>query len=94
MEKYVDVMEFACRECKYHGCEHNEEGFCWVDDDVFLWDRIENLRDGDIYFICERQYVKPGYCEFCGTKLRKVLQIRDKKRGDKYEWICPECDLR
>ena len=92
MEKYVELLDFACSECKYKGCSYNEKGVCMVDNTEFLWDRIDDFANEKGYFICYKQDIKIGHCEFCGEKLEKVVQIHDKKYGNKYEWVCPnEC---
>ena len=91
MENIVRYDEYVNNECPYKGCEYNWNGVCENQNPSFLWARIEELYYKYILFLCDEQEVKPGYCEFCGAELEKVVQIYDKKYGNKYEWICPEC---
>lgn len=98
----IKIIDFLCGKCPFEGCWENEDGICLNEDEEFLLNTFDTIRDvcekdiNDIFdetFECEPK-LYDNTCKYCGAQLR--YHVDRVPYGDTYasveSWYCPNCD--
>ncbi len=103
----IKIIDFLCGKCPYMGCQYNDLGMCLNDNEDFLLNIFDKIRD--IYenndfgkllfqlsistFECEPK-LNDHTCKYCGNHLKYTIDY--VPYSDIYTpmktWYCPLCD--
>ena len=66
----VTIKEYLSDNCKYKGCKYNNSGCCDNDDEDFLGNIEEIVKDEGYNtdtIICDKPIIRKGHCPYCGV---------------------------
>lgn len=89
MIKYIDLAGlFDCNYCQQEHCIHNIDSTCTNENYISEFMDYEN---GDEHATCNGFEVEDGYCEYCGAKLEKDVDIVEcwGAMVGMDQWYCP-----
>lgn len=98
----IKVVDFLCGKCPFEGCWENEDGICLNEDEEFLLNTFDIIRDvcekdiNNIYnknIKCEPKF-DDNVCKYCGALLKYTDDF--VPWSDTYvrkrEYYCPKCE--